>query len=94
MKRNLWMLAAILAGGIVVAGCGKKPQAKAEVLDPAYYGVGKTAKICPVSKEKIGGEMGPGAELTLSNGKKMMFCCPACKKAVEKDLDKYAAFMY
>lgn len=94
MRTYQWLGAAVLAGAIALAGCSKAAkEAAKEVLDPAKYGVGKDAKICPVSKEEIG-KMGDPAEITLSNGKKMIVCCPACKKAVEKDLDHYAAFMY
>jgi len=76
---------------LLAAACGKKEPA--EVLDPAVYGVGKDAKLCPVSKDAMG-SMGKPVELTLSNGKKMMFCCAGCKKTVEKNPKQYAAFMY
>jgi hypothetical protein len=90
MKKGLF-IAAIGWVMLWTVACGKKEPA--EVLDPAVYGVGKTAKLCPVSKDAMG-SMGKPVELTLSNGKKMMFCCAGCKKSVEKDQKKYAAFMY
>ncbi len=33
-------------------------------------------------------------EIYLSNGKKIMVCCPMCKKTIEKDLKKYEPLMY
>lgn len=91
MKKVQWLGMVILVAGFITAGCGKKPEA--EVLDPVKYGIGKDAKICPVSKDLIG-SMGKGLELALSNGKKIMVCCPACKKPIEKDLKKYEPLMY
>jgi hypothetical protein len=82
----------LMAAGLIAAGCGPKEQAS-QPLDPAKYGVGKAAKICPVSEEKMGGH-GKPAELTLSNGKKIMVCCAMCEKPIEKDLKKYEALMY
>jgi len=67
-------------------------QAKPKGLDVAKYGRGKDAKICPVSGEKI--KAGHGAELALSNGKKIMVCCDDCQKDIEKDLAQYASLMY
>lgn len=91
MKKVQWLGVVVLTAGLAAAGCGKKPEA--EVLDPVKYGVGKDAKICPVSQEAIG-SMGKGIELALSNGKKIMVCCPSCKKPIEKDLNKYGPLMY
>jgi len=87
-----WLGMGLVAACLSVVGCGSKEQAGA-VLDAAKYGIGKAAKICPVSEEKIG-EHGQPAELTLSNGKKIMVCCAQCEKPIEKDLKKYEALMY
>jgi|GEM_PF-1970999 len=61
-------------------------------FDAVKFGVGKNAKICPVSGDKI--KPGEGVEATLSNGKKIMMCCPNCKRPIEKDLKKYEDLMY
>jgi hypothetical protein len=61
-------------------------------FDLAKYGKGEKAKVCPVSGDKI--KPGEGVETKLSNGKKIMLCCPQCKKPVEKDLKTYESLMY
>jgi hypothetical protein len=33
-------------------------------------------------------------EVVLSNGKRIMLCCKTCKEDVEKDLNKFEAFLY
>jgi hypothetical protein len=91
MKKIQLLGIVALAAGLAAGGCGKKPEAAA--FDIAKYGIGKDAKLCPVTDEKIGGH-GKPAELTLSNGKKIMVCCASCKKPIEKDLAKYASLMY
>ena len=61
-------------------------------IDPATFGKGLNAKICPVSGKAI--KLGQEVEASLSNGKKIMMCCPDCKKTIEADLKKYERLMY
>lgn len=61
-------------------------------IDSAIFGKGSNVKICPVSGREI--KPGQGVETILSNGKRIMMCCPDCKKTIEADLNKYASFMY
>ncbi len=65
---------------------------KFKTVSAEKFGVGENAKICPVSGDEI--EPGKGTEATLSNGKKIMMCCPRCQKAIEKNLKKYSSLMY
>lgn len=45
-------------------------------------------KICPVSGEEIGGDMGEGVEVEYK-GKIYNLCCAMCKKDFLKDPEKY-----
>ena len=107
MHAKVWIRMAVIAGVLVMAGCGKKqetpsaqappsvePTANVKVADVATYGKGPRAKICPVSHEKIGGDMGKPYVYTMEDGRKITLCCPMCKPAVRKDPAKYAAFFY
>jgi hypothetical protein len=65
---------------------------KFQSIDAANFGKGLNAKICPVTGKTI--RPGQGVEASLSNGKKIMMCCPNCKESIEKDPKKYASLMY
>ena len=77
---GLWLLT-----GILLAGCGQEGSSmdtsgnKVQTIDVAKLGKGKDALTCPISGEDIKGK---GMEIYLSNGKKIMVCCPMCKKAI------------
>ena len=45
-------------------------------------------KVCPVSGEELGGEMGPPVKVT-RGGKTIFLCCKNCLKQVQADPDKY-----
>jgi YHS domain-containing protein len=45
-------------------------------------------KICPVSKEKLGGDMGKPF-VFVYKGQEVKLCCPGCKKDFDKDPAKY-----
>jgi hypothetical protein len=45
-------------------------------------------KICPVSGEELGGEMGPPVKIT-RGGRSIFLCCKNCLKKIEADPDKY-----
>ncbi|GEM_PF-3986761 len=99
MKKHLWVGMAVLAGVLAFAGCGEKkaaaPAAQAEKpLEVGSLGMGAQAKICPVSGDKIGGDMGKPYIYTMADGKKITLCCPSCRKTIDKDPRKYAAFFY
>lgn len=87
--------------GIMVLGCGSESGKnsgmdmsgnKFETIDVTKFGKGKDAKICPVSGEEI--KPMEKTEALLSNGKRIMMCCPDCKKSIEKNLKKYESLMY
>jgi len=54
----------------------------------ASSAVEATNNICPVSGEKIGGMMGPGAQYEYK-GKIYNFCCAGCIETFKKDPEKY-----
>jgi YHS domain-containing protein len=45
-------------------------------------------KTCPVSKEKLGGDMGD-AYVFVYKGQQVKLCCRDCKKDFDKDPEKY-----
>jgi len=45
-------------------------------------------KVCPVSGEELGGEMGPPVKVT-RGGSSVYLCCKNCLKKVEADPDKF-----
>jgi YHS domain-containing protein len=47
-------------------------------------------KECPVSGDKIGGEMGPGRTV-IYKGEAVQLCCGSCVKKFAKDPAKYLA---
>jgi YHS domain-containing protein len=47
---------------------------------------------CPVSGEKLGGDMGAPYVFTYK-GQEIKLCCPHCKKEFDKNPDKYVALI-
>jgi len=47
-------------------------------------------KTCPVSGEKLGGDMGE-PYFMVYQGQQVKFCCPMCKKDFDKDPAKFIA---
>lgn len=47
-------------------------------------------KTCPVSGDKLGGDMGE-PYVMVYKGQEVKFCCPMCKKDFDKDPAKYMA---
>lgn len=45
---------------------------------------------CPVSGEKLGGDMGKPV-VFVYQGQEVKLCCPGCKKEFNKDPDKFMA---
>lgn len=46
-------------------------------------------KVCPVSGEAIGGDMGEGVKLVY-NGKIYNLCCPMCQKSFRQEPEKFS----
>ena len=97
MKTRHWILlsAAVLAAGLAVLnGCQKKEEPKAPhehpaAAQPSEQAMTETAgaaeqTTCPVMGGAINREI-----FTEYQGKKVYFCCPACKPEFEKDPEKY-----
>lgn len=56
--------------------------------DPAVKPIPYPLKTCPVSDEKLGGDMGP-AYVFVYKGQEIKLCCSGCKKDFLKEPDKY-----
>ena len=89
--RKFWAILSVacilLAGVLVINGCKKKsepvpPPPQAEAAKDVSAAVEQTA--CPIMGEKINKEI-----FTEYKGKKVYFCCQACKPEFEKDPVKY-----
>jgi hypothetical protein len=97
MKKFLLILTLILLFGEMLdddKNCGSMNMSggKSPGIDVMQYGKGFNAKVCPITGKTI--KPGQGVEAILSNGKKIMMCCPDCKGIIEKDLKKYEVLMY
>jgi hypothetical protein len=97
MKKFLLILLLILLFGEMLDDdkqCGSMNMSggKPPGIDVVLYGKGLNAKICPVTEKFI--KPGQELEVVLSNGKKIMMCCPDCKSTIEKDPKKYEGLMY
>ena len=68
-----------LAGPIAVFAGDSKPKEKAKPY---------TLKNCPVSDEKLGGDMGDPYVFT-HEGREIKLCCKSCLKDFKKDPSKY-----
>jgi len=80
------MLVAIVAWGVLAAGCKPEPQPAATGKAPAAA-VAKTEiaqKLCPVTGDPID----PKVYLD-HNERRGYFCCSACETTFKKDPDKY-----
>jgi YHS domain-containing protein len=58
------------------------------MADANTNGVPDLLKTCPVSKEKLGGDMGKPL-VFVYKGQEVKLCCPSCKKDFDKDPAKY-----
>jgi hypothetical protein len=80
MKKMLIVSAMVLAAMFAVrAEDAPKPAPKPDLL-----------KTCPVSGEKLGGDMGKPLVFTY-NDQEVKLCCSSCKKDFDKTPDKYMA---
>lgn len=89
MKSKMILIALALAVSAPFAAADTSLVLKpsAEQLKAAHA-VGN--KECPVSGDKIGGEMGPGRTV-LYKGQAVQLCCGSCLKKFAKDPAKYLA---
>jgi len=91
--RNLVMMliVACLATAIVVAGCKKKEQpatpAPAEPNKTVSAAMAAEQTMCPI----MDGNKIDKTVFVEYKGKKVYFCCAACKATFEKDPEKYIA---
>jgi len=89
MKKGAILILAIF--GIMAMFIAPAPAEKTESgseVTSAGGAVNIGNKICPVSGEEIGGEMGEGVEVE-HEGKVYKLCCRFCQKDFEKDPEKF-----
>ena len=77
-----FLISAILAAPIAGLAADDNSAKKAEKAKPY------TLKTCPVSGEKLGGDMGDPYVFTYS-GREIKLCCKDCKKDFDKDPKKF-----
>jgi len=70
-------------GGAMSAGCCATP-----VSDANTNAVPDLLKTCPVSGEKLGGDMGKPYVFAYK-GQEVKLCCKGCKKDFDKNPEKY-----
>jgi len=58
------------------------------VADTSTNSIPDQLKTCPVSGEKLGGDMGDAFVFTYK-GQEVKLCCKSCKKDFDKNPDKY-----
>ena len=85
-KAVILLTGILLLGLFVLNGCKKKsePAVPAETAEVASAVIEQT--ICPVMGNAINKSV-----YTEYKGKKVYFCCPACKEKFEKEPEKYIA---
>lgn len=85
------LVAALLTAAVVLVGCRKKSEpapapAETKEVAPAAVPAAIEQTTCPV----MGGAVNKDI-FTEYQGKKVYFCCPACKGQFEADPQKYLA---
>jgi hypothetical protein len=58
------------------------------IADTDTNGIPDLLKTCPVSGDKLGGDMGK-PYVFVYKGQQVKLCCSGCKKDFDKDPDKY-----
>jgi YHS domain-containing protein len=79
--------AVLLLASAVFYGCKKAEPVKTQEANAVAASIGEQAveqKICPVLGNPINKDV-----YTEYKGKKVYFCCPACKPEFEKNPEKY-----
>lgn len=82
MKKILLILALVSVAGLAVRAADAKPAAAKTVPDKLT--------TCPVSGDKLGGDMGK-PYVFIYKGQEVKLCCPDCKKEFDKNPDKFIA---
>ena len=59
-------------------------------LSPEDQALADAQKVCPVTGEEFGGDMGPPVKLIVQ-GEPIFICCTGCEKKIKADPDKYLA---
>ena len=82
MKKILLILAVVSVASLAIRAEDAKPAAAKPVPDKLT--------TCPVSGDKLGGDMGKPYVFTYK-GQEVKLCCPMCKKEFTKNPDKFIA---
>jgi YHS domain-containing protein len=102
MRKHAWMVNLAAAGlvgaaGSAWAGEGHEHPAGHEAAMPKAEATQDEAEVtpypldyCPVSGEKLGGEMGEPFVMVYE-GREVKFCCKGCVKDFKKDPEKFLA---
>ena len=62
------------------------------VADASTNAIPDKLKTCPVSGDKLGGDMG-GPYVFTYKGQEVKLCCQSCKKDFDKNPDKYMSMI-
>lgn len=73
---------------------GPKWVRKTVIIEGATVSVGAWYRTCPVMPGMILNPKTSSVEVKLSNGKRITLSCGNCKDDVERNLEKYEAYMY
>jgi len=71
-------------------GCCSGMAMTTPVADPSTNAVPDLLATCPVSGDKLDGDMGK-PYVFIYQGQEVKLCCKACKKDFDKNPDKYVA---
>jgi YHS domain-containing protein len=86
MKTNVYVLlfAVVLAGAWLLVGCESSESAKIDAATAAAAYQSPEQTTCPITGGPIDKNI-----YTVYQGKKVYFCCEGCKRAFEKNPQKY-----
>jgi len=99
-KTNLYLLLAVSALGVValsaklpaadsaMPGCCMGGMTTPMASDTSTNAVPDLLKTCPISGEKLGGDMGKPYVFAYKD-QEVKLCCKGCKKDFDKDPEKY-----
>ena len=87
MKQFNRTVKSIMIAGLALAATALTSTARADTSTNAPVKPDKLT-TCPVSGEKLGGDMGK-PYVFVYQGQEVKLCCPGCKKDFDKDQAKY-----
>ena len=87
MKQFNRTVKSIMIAGLALAATALTSTARADTSTNAPVKPDKLT-TCPVSGEKLGGDMGK-PYVFVYQGQEVKLCCPGCKKDFDKDPAKY-----